>query len=248
MNKLGKGSKVLAVWSQSKPEDIESFVEELKPIVGDGNISLENSERLMTSSHADSKFDSVVSNAIPPYSIVHEAKYLSIILRVVKPGGLVVVRDQTEGLLSTLKLSGFVNVKEEGEFILCNKPNFEVGSSMKLGAKKVWKLDSNVETAWTVNTDDDVIDSDLLLDEDDLKKPDPASLRVCGTTGQRKACADCSCGLAEELKGEVKEEPKSSCGSCYLGDAFRCASCPYLGMPAFKPGEKVLLADLNPDI
>lgn len=143
-----------------------------------------------------------------------------------------------------------------------SKPNYEVGSSTQLKLSFAKKrpekpaMDPNAAKMWTLsaidmNDDDvDIIDSDALLDDDDLKKPDPSSLRAtgCGTGPEkkRKACKNCTCGLAEELEEKVaaqtpKMQAKSACGNCYLGDAFRCAGCPYMGMPAFKPGEKILL-------
>ncbi|XP_078365876.1 anamorsin homolog isoform X2 [Oculina patagonica] len=140
------------------------------------------------------------------------------------------------------------------------KPSFEVGTSSQLplsfSSKPACKpkvKDENVAKIWTLSAQDiddediDILDSDTLLDEEDLLKPDPASLKSdCNTNkaGKKKACKNCTCGLAEEIGQGKKPEKKavtSSCGSCYLGDAFRCASCPYLGMPAFKPGEKVAL-------
>uniref|UniRef100_A0A1A7XQD0 Anamorsin n=1 Tax=Iconisemion striatum TaxID=60296 RepID=A0A1A7XQD0_9TELE len=171
----------------------------------------------------------------------------------------------TEALSSFRAATGYQENTLSRVRVSASKPNYEVGSSSQIKlsfGKKTAKpaekpaLDPNTVKMWTLsatdmNDDDvDLLDSDALLDEEDFKKPDPASLKAatCGEGGtkKKKACKNCTCGLAEELEQESKEKqktnlPKSACGSCYLGDAFRCASCPYLGMPAFKPGEKIVL-------
>lgn len=142
------------------------------------------------------------------------------------------------------------------------KPSYEVGSSSQLKLpfkpKPKPKVDENVAKVWNLSSMDlmdadvDLVNEDDLLDANDLKKPDPASLKIdCGGgVKKRKACKGCTCGLAEELDGKKPDTTKTSaCGNCNLGDAFRCASCPYLGMPAFKPGEKIALSNrqLNAD-
>lgn len=104
--------------------------------------------------------------------------------------------------------------------------------------------------------------NDLLIDEDNLLTDAsnllgaPPSMSAAATKSGddcsgRAPCDDCTCGRAEGAKEGNSEQPKeiksSSCGKCSLGDAFRCASCPYLGKPAFKPGEEHLVLDLQDD-
>lgn len=48
----------------------------------------------------------------------------------------------------------------------------------------------------------------------------------------------------EELVKAVNEgKPVSGCGKCFLGDSFRCGTCPYKGLPAFKPGDRLKLEE-----
>ncbi|KAJ2053128.1 electron carrier [Coemansia sp. S2] len=151
------------------------------------------------------------------------------------------------------------------------KPAYNVGAAAALSFGKKVKAkeatSSNAiapKKAWMLNVDSDdeaeIEDQDELLEEEDLAKPDAASLaRPDGAAPKRKACKNCTCGLAEgnmvddSEACKPTEKPKrltrpvdvvnvkSSCGNCSLGDAFRCSSCPYLGQPSFKPGEKVVL-------
>lgn len=122
--------------------------------------------------------------------------------------------------------------------------------------------------------DDDLIDEDDLITEEDMARPvlQPPECRPKAGK-RRRACKDCTCGMKEKIEAEDAAKRASadkalnslkldeddlaevdftvqgkvgSCGNCALGDAFRCDGCPYIGLPAFKPGEEVRL--LNNDI
>eukprot|EP00817_Percolomonadidae_sp_ATCC50343_P002960 CAMPEP_0117427276 /NCGR_PEP_ID=MMETSP0758-20121206/7162_1 /TAXON_ID=63605 /ORGANISM="Percolomonas cosmopolitus, Strain AE-1 (ATCC 50343)" /LENGTH=251 /DNA_ID=CAMNT_0005212827 /DNA_START=11 /DNA_END=766 /DNA_ORIENTATION=- len=126
--------------------------------------------------------------------------------------------------------------------------------------------DQQQESIWEIDQfmDDDLIDDDdALLNESDTCS---ATIVVDGQLQQRKPCKDCTCGRKEEYeieqqkKKQEEEEAKkkkappvsfvSSCGSCGLGDAFRCSTCPYYGMPKFesKPGQTIRLTNLSSDL
>ncbi|XP_059315033.1 anamorsin homolog isoform X6 [Lycium ferocissimum] len=144
------------------------------------------------------------------------------ISRVLKPGGIVLLS------LSSQSVSK-ANFTHERNLLLAglsDAQSSETGHSI------------------VIDDDSDLIDEDSLLNEEDLKK---SQLPSVGKTG--KACKTCTCGRAEaETKvklgptAEQLNNPQSACGSCGLGDAFRCSTCPYKGLPPFKLGEKVTLS------
>lgn len=63
---------------------------------------------------------------------------------------------------------------------------------------------------------------------------------------KKRQCANCTCSRSkpQQIISEKKQEkPKSGCGSCGLGDAFRCDGCPYKGMPPFEEGKEFKFED-----
>ena len=125
--------------------------------------------------------------------------------------------------------------------------------TVTVSAAPLKKKSNNNNTAVTISLDDDdMIDEDGLLSDDLLAPPPAMGDRTAAATDDcsgRKPCDNCTCGRADGMAvDEPTAAPSSSCGKCNLGDAFRCASCPYLGKPAFKAGEEHLVLQLSDDL
>jgi hypothetical protein len=199
----------------------------------------------------------------------NDSNFLSECARVLKKNGTIMINSM-RSLDMPLMIAGFMNTKSDRNVVTAQKPNFSFGTAVSLSTKQQTIIPAKSESKKIVlNLNDDDMDEDLvgdedLLEEDDLKAPSTTEFD-CGTGKTKKACKNCTCGLADiEIKNEQQEreerkkvmldlngvdtEIKSGCGSCFKGDAFRCGTCPYLGTPAFKPGEKVLKLNLDSDL
>ncbi|KAI4290806.1 hypothetical protein PAPHI01_0080 [Pancytospora philotis] len=77
-----------------------------------------------------------------------------------------------------------------------------------------------------------------------IKPEDAVLVDTAQRSVQKRQCANCTCSLSKQAP--PAQPKKGGCGSCALGDAFRCSGCPYRGMPAFKEGEEFKFEeDLN---
>lgn len=172
-----------------------------------------------------------------------------------------------------LKIAGFVDVMSikdpsTGErFVVSQKPNCDMATTAAI------KLPPKSASSSANDEDEELIDENALLagESTNVQRAVRGDVGGCGVdaeggviAGRRRACKNCSCGLAEmedeqdakesgaaavRLMGEEEKIAKASaCGGCSRGDAFRCASCPFLGKPAFEPGQERVVLQLDDDI
>ena len=244
-------------------DEVHSMAALLKGEKEEGVVVMTSSGRLQQQELPKSSFSSVISKG---GNDIHSVVFLSWLFDTLKPGGKLYVASSgpnvgSEELKKNMILSGFteVGVADEGleakkGLMLAKKPMWEAGTKAAINIKKkkdvvmVDKAEAGAAT-WKLDSEDayesGLIDEDELLTEEDLLRP-VAPKKENGDCGSRKACANCTCGRAEggqpkKLTKEMLENPQPTggCGSCALGDAFRCGTCPYRGLPAFEPGKKI---------
>ncbi|RLN85897.1 hypothetical protein BBJ28_00002875 [Nothophytophthora sp. Chile5] len=170
---------------------------------------------------------------------------LSSILMALLIGGLVDATDSEDA-------SPFYPEFSAARCFSSKKPSFESGSSAAISLTKKSTTAQPIKKCalgrgclmqiWRRVPDTLLDDTDEVLQ---------AAKNDCGETvgGKKRACKNCTCGLKDEEDQPVMSEKDlnklvSGCGNV-RADAFRCGSCPFLGMPAFKPGMEQVLLNLD---
>ena len=142
----------------------------------------------------------------------------------------------------------FKNYRDYNIMATAELITYKLGVSFSLRTRKQIDTSKIIPTQtlidWSKNVNDsqddfELIDENSLLTEEDLKEK--VSINCDSILKKRKACKNCTCGLQELQDNNPPPLFKSACGNCNLGDAFRCADCPYMGKPSFQPGEQVKL-------
>ncbi|BDA48156.1 Anamorsin homolog 2 [Coccomyxa sp. Obi] len=203
----------------------------------------------------------------------HDVARLALLCTALRPGGILRVEEaKCADLNKNLLLAGFTDIapcqmeaiSQEGQSAFsARKPDWETGTSTALPRSSKLKAAAPAAPAqerlnrdvWKMAADEEeeeLLDDEELLTEEDLKRPEVPAVGDCEIGASKKACADCTCGRAEaeaagikaQLTPDMLENPQSACGSCGMGDAFRCATCPYRGLPKFEMGQKI---ELPPD-
>lgn len=164
---------------------------------------------------------------------------------------------------SLAKMHGFTDVVITGGQLTAKKPAVKAGGTLLKRGKKGHVAPSAAAATTEANpwaalgqTDSNQIDEDSLMkDESAIEKVTAKFTGDADRVMPGKPCDNCTCGAKEVYEGTMTAEQltekletgqiESSCGKCYLGDAFRCASCPFLGKPAFEAGDKVKLQNAD---
>ena len=177
---------------------------------------------------------SLILTDVPPESEITPQQISKLTSRISNEGTLSLTftaqptEEQLKKYTLNLKFAGLLNV---------------AAKDLTLTAKtKAWKR-TNIDEA-KINDNTSKSTPESLIDP---YGPKP-NFQTEACAYKPKPCKNCTCGRAEaERKGEKFDPTKftSKCGRCYMGDEFRCANCPYRGLPAFKPGDKIELPGQN---
>ena len=137
-----------------------------------------------------------------------------------EPGEASRVEPLVQALTKALRLAGFIvgeDSVEEGTFV----------NTVRVRAKKPAFTSAPLKLRFPAAADDEeeLIDEDELLGEEDRKRPDAAAIAcgevVEGEVKKKRACKNCTCGLAKEIEEEKElndrsqqqQEGRSACGS-----------------------------------